>query len=136
MNVIASPPVRVSLVLVFLLGGVLGCASTEEGSSSGDSSPDRLVFSDLDASVSGRTAYDVIEEHRPQWLRRRGRTSINNPAEVNIYLEGTKYGTVESLRDISAENVELAEHLDSGEAQFRFGPGNTQGAIVVYLRSR
>lgn len=136
MIVSAFPRVRVSVVLVLLLGGVLGCVSTGESSSSESSSRDRLVFSDLDESVSGRTAYAVIEEHRPQWLRRRGRTSINNPAEVNIYLEGTRYGSVESLRDISAENVESVEHLDSGEAQFRFGPGNTQGAIVVYLRSQ
>lgn len=113
--------------------GIAACASTE---SSSQGSGDRLVFKELSISLSGKTAYEVIEEVQPQWLRKRGRTSINNPEEVNVYLEGTEYGPVESLRQISAENVEYAEHLSSGEAQFRFGPGNPQGAIVVYLRSR
>lgn len=136
---LSSSPNSTWLICAFALIalGLTGCAAIQESdSSSGSGSGDRLVFQELDVSLSGKTAYDVIEEYQPQWLRKRGRTSIANPEEVNVYLEGTEYGPVESLRQISAENVDYAEHLSSGEAQFRFGPGNPQGAIAIYLRSQ
>lgn len=129
-------PIWLFFSLAALVVGLGACASLQGASDSGQGSGDRIVFSELSISLSGKTAYEVVEEMHPQWLRRRGRSSINNPEEVNVYLEGTEYGPVESLREFSAENVESVEHLDSGEAQFRFGPGNTQGALVVYLRSR
>lgn len=129
-------PLQYLFALALLFTSVTACATTGEGGTSGDSSRDRLVFSELDLSLSGKSAYDVIDELRPDWLQRRGRTSIKNPEEINVYLEGTEYGTIDALHDISAENVELAERLSSGEAQFRFGPGNTQGAIVIQLRSQ
>lgn len=122
-------------LLALLVLGMGACTSTEQGAGSGQGDGDRLVFDELSISLSGRSVYDVIEEVNPQWLRKRGRNSINNPEDVKVYLEGTEYGSIESLRQISAENVESVEHLNSGEAQFRFGPGNTQGAIVVTLRS-
>lgn len=122
--------------LIFFAISLGACATMEEASGSSSSNEDRLVFNELSMSLSGKTAYEVIEEIQPQWLRKRGRSSINNPEEVNVYLEGTEYGPVSSLRQISAENVDYVEHFSSGEAQFRFGPGNTQGAIAVYLRSQ
>jgi hypothetical protein len=120
-------------LLLFALGGT-ACTSAEQSTSASSGDGDRLLFQELSISLSGKTAYEVVEELEPQWLRTRGRSSINNPEEVKVYLEGTEYGSVESLRQISAESVEYIEHLNSGEAQFRFGPGNTQGALVVSLR--
>jgi len=113
----------------------MACAALQ-GTSRSDEDSSQLVFRELDTSLSSKTAYEVVEEYRPQWLQRRGRTSIKNPEEVNLYLEGTEYGAVESLKEFSAETVDYVKHLSSGEAQFRFGPGNPQGAIVVHLRSR
>lgn len=128
-------PLWVVSILALFAVGLGACASTD-GTRSSQGNDDRLVFQELSMSLSGKTSYEVVEEMRPQWLRKRGRSSINNPEEVKVYLEGTAYGSVQSLKDFSAENVDYVEHLSSGEAQFRFGPGNTQGALVVYLRSR
>lgn len=122
--------------LTILAAAVVGCAPTEEATQSSQNRGGRLIFDELSINLSGKTAYEIVEEMAPQWLEKRGRTSIKNPEEVNVYLEGTEYGPIRSLKDFNAENVDYVEHLDSGEAQFRFGPGNTQGAIVVYLRSR
>lgn len=137
MSLSVRPSLWLIPTLVFIVVGGTGCAALQGGSSRSEGdTQNQLVFSELDASLSGKTAYEVVEEYRPQWLQGRGRTSIKNPEEVNVYLEGTEYGPVDSLKEFGAENVESVEYLSSGEAQFRFGPGNPQGAIVVYLRSQ
>lgn len=88
---------------------------------------------ELSTSVSGLSAYDVIEQHRSFWLRRRGRNSIRNPNPIRVYLDGSgsSYGTVAVLRDIPADDVESIEYYDATEAQTRFGLDNSNGAILV-----
>lgn len=88
-------------------------------------------------SESGLSVYDVIEQHRGFWLRRRGRSSIRNPNPIKVYLDGggSSYGTVSVLREIPAEEVESIEYYNATEAQTRFGLDNSSGAIVVNTKA-
>jgi hypothetical protein len=130
------PPKSASFIFLLCLGvSVVGCTSTKRGASSDQSNnPNQLYFDELSFSITGMNAYKVLRQARPEWLRTRGEDSIRDPGEVNVYLEGTEYGSVESLRQIDAEFVDYVEYLSSREAQFRFGPGNTQGVIAIYMK--
>lgn len=131
-----SYPILKRFICLALLFGLAACTSTERGARSDQSSENTIKFDELSITVTGKTAYEVIQEVRPQWLQTRGQDSIRDPGEVMVYLERTEYGSVDSLQQLNAENIDSVEYLDSGQAQFRFGPGNTQGAIVVYMKAR
>lgn len=129
-----SHPIFRRLFWLILLFGAMACTSTEQGARSGQSSPNTIQFDELTINVLGKSAYEVIQDVRPQWLRTRGRDSIHNPGEVMVYLDGVEYGSVDSLRELSAENIDSVEYLSSREAQYRFGTGNTQGAMIVHMK--
>lgn len=78
--------------------------------------------------------YQAIQRLRPQWLVVRGRGSRGargSPERLVIYLDGTRYGAVGSLRQISPSAVAEIRYYSSSEATTRFGTGHTAGAIVV-----
>jgi len=100
------------------------------------------------------TAYDVVHALQPQWLRTRGYNSVNEGArgfadgmrgEVTVvpgiealvvYLDNTKMGGPETLRDIQAFNVGSIRFLTPAQASFRWGLNHTHGAILVTSRQQ
>ena len=110
------------------------CAATTQPSGSG---ADEIVVSELPPSAPSQSAYEIVQQYKSSWLRGRGRSSINAPQEVSVYLDsgGHRYGGPESLKQISGRDVESIEWLSSQEAQFRFGMDNTQGAILVHMKT-
>ena len=129
-NPTSSTLCAVSLTALLILGACSG-ATQQAGVSS-----DRIVVTKLPQSIQGESAYQIVQRYRSSWLRGRGRSSINAPQEVSVYLEGgrTRYGGPESLRDLSGRNVTIIEHLSAQEAQFQFGMDNTQGVILVHMK--
>lgn len=123
-------------VVLLLSVGLMACGSSSTASQSGISS-NKIVVTELPNPVDGLSAYEVVQQYRSHWLRKRGRMSINNPVPIKVYLDGTgsPYGSVESLRDIRAANVASITHFDAREAHFRFGLGNVAGAILVETKS-
>jgi hypothetical protein len=95
-----------------------------------------IRISELPPSAQNQSAYDVVQQYKSSWLRGRGRSSINAPQEVSVYLDSgeNRYGGPESLKSISARDVESIERLSSQEAQFQFGMDNTQGVILVHMK--
>ncbi len=85
------------------------------------------------ANVPLRTAYDVIQYLRPQFLRQRGTTSgtASGPAMPVVYVNGMRYGGVRSLKNIFTEQVLEIRYLSPSDATTRFGIGHTGGAILV-----
>lgn len=124
-------PLSIAGSLLLLLS--LAACETSSGTTDDAVSNNRIVVEDLSASVSGLSAYEVVSQYRPHWLQTRGPTSINNPVDVKVYVDGSgsPYGTVESLHDLRASNLASIQHFDSSEAQFRFGLGNVAGALLV-----
>lgn len=95
-----------------------------------------IRISELPPSAQSQSAYDVVQQYKSSWLRGRGRSSVNAPQEVSVYLDSgqNRYGGPESLKSISARDVEVIEWLSSQEAQFQFGMDNTQGVILVHMK--
>ena len=94
-------------------------------------------------SIRGGSAYDLVSRLRPSMLvshaRPAGPQSRSQTWEANssikVYLDGFRYGGVESLATIPASNVVEVRWLSAMDATTRFGTGNTAGAIAVTSRS-
>ena len=116
------------------------CAAAAACSSTGrppGTTPSRdLLLADEIQSVAATTAYEAVSRLRPEWLRRRGQISIQDPSagEVVVYLDGVRYGGPRSLETIRTDLVQLMEYLDASDATTRFGTGHAGGAILVRTR--
>ena len=118
-------------ILVLAMVGALGCATPRSGAK--PSSERDLLLAEEIERTSAASAYDAVRQLRPEWLRRRGRSSIQNPgAEVLvIYLDGTRLGTVRTLGSIAVGSILEIRHLDATEATTRFGTGHAGGALLI-----
>ena len=68
--------------------------------------------------------------------KQRGPSSINfeNQVQIAVYLDGTRFGGIETLSLIQATSILEIRYLTASEATLRFGPGNAGGAIVITSR--
>jgi hypothetical protein len=60
-------------------------------------------------------------------------TSLGNasPEFIQVYVDGSRVGDINSLRQLRPEDVKEIRHLTAAEATQAYGTGNTMGAIVV-----
>jgi len=125
------PLVWSALVIVPLL--LMACvASSQSGSSDGD--PDVITREEIQDIGEVGDAYTLIQHYESQWLRKRGQGSINKENEVAVYIEDSRQGGPNTLRQIDISNVRKIEYLSASEANMEFGSGHSNGAIMVYLR--
>ena len=95
------------------------------------------------ASVQFGSAYDIVRVLRPSMLTLRGITTARSQSRspvweadhgIKVYVDGIRYGGVESLATIPANTVREIRWLSAGDATIRYGTGNVAGAIVVATR--
>lgn len=87
--------------------------------------------------LAGRTEADLLsylQGARPQWLRVRGKGSINMSEQVWVYRDGVKFGGVGALRQIRPSEIREIQHMDGSQATQRFGVDHGAGAIFVLTR--
>ena len=121
---------------------VFGCASA--GSTSDTTSTagvprrgnlltaDEIAYAHADVT----TAYDAIARLRPNWMAAHGVTSsVANGAGTEfalVYVDGQRYGDLNSLRSIPAYHVGELRYYDVTQAGARFGLyGGSSGVIEV-----
>jgi hypothetical protein len=85
----------------------------------------------------GRSAYDAVAFLRPEFLRARGPVSLvdRDAHEPVVYLEGTRLGGLEALRQIRSDETREIRWLSGPDATIRYGRGHGGGAIIVLLGS-
>lgn len=122
--------------MLSLISGVLGIAACATGSGRSAPAPRDVLLADEIQGTSAVTAYDAVRQLRPEWLRRRGRSSIQNPrAEVLVvYLDGVRFGGPEALRTITIGGVREIRYLDANDATTRFGTGHAGGALLIQTK--
>ena len=88
------------------------------------------------ASSTALDVYALVQEFRPNWLHTRGPVSIMDPTagDLRVYLNGVKTGDVNRLREIRVSEVRELRFLNAGEAQMRYGLGNSGGVIEVWTK--
>lgn len=124
---------RRSVFLVLLLA--LAACSTTGGARPAQTR--NLITAEEIATVSVGTAFEVIEQLRPQFFQGRGPSSIrsNTPDTPIVYVNGVRYGGIESLRAIRAMDVAEIRLLSASDATTRYGTGHVGGVIEVQTKT-
>ena len=122
-----------SLALVLLV--TAACASSTSSNRTSGRRDTRVLTAEEIKASSASNMYDVIRAHRPEWLIKRGQTSINMEGDIVVYVDNVALGGPESLRSIDVLSVQSARFLNASEAQMRYGVGHMHGAIVVVTRT-
>ncbi|HEX8210780.1 MAG TPA: hypothetical protein VF584_11435 [Longimicrobium sp.] len=115
------------------LAFVAGCATGTGGSlpeqSRARQEQDYISTEEVRASTAVN-AYEAISSMRAAWLRKRGEQGFS-PTDVIVYYNNARMGGIESLRQISLGTVTWIRYFDARRAQYRYGSGHSQGAILV-----
>jgi len=120
-----------------LLLPALGCGPPPASTAIGMRNRAVLTAAEIQGSrTSGWTAYDLIAQLRPEFLRSRGATSLRDPVPVTatVYLDNVRFGNLETLKIISAEQIQWIEYINAADATTRFGTDNFGGAILIVTK--
>lgn len=138
---------------LFVAFAALTCAATvlsAQNPGNVKKNSNMIVFEEVQAASEGN-AYDLIQALRPQWLRERGHETVRtkkverpsgvrnethiatvmDEPDILVYLNNSKFGTLESLRDIPVAGVGSLELVPPAKATLRWGSGHSKGVIVV-----
>ena len=120
------------LALLVMTAAVAGACGSARTPSTAIRNSDVITAEELERSNIG-SAYHVIERLRPRFLRVRGPSSVTNAAadRVVVYVDNTRMGYVDVLRDMQATDILEIRYLNAADATSRFGTGHTAGAILV-----
>ncbi|MFQ5603339.1 MAG: hypothetical protein ACE5HS_08740 [bacterium] len=121
------------VILSLLVFGA--CASTQNGNSNFTRrNRDSISTAEIRAN-SAANAYDLIHNLRPHWLRGRGTRSIKNEQASfpYVYVNESRHGDIQSLRNLATENITEIQFLNPGDATNRFGLGHASGAILITM---
>jgi len=124
-------PLASAIALIVLLGA---CGSTNTGKVAPRNR--NLITADEISQSNATTAYDAVKRLRPSFLQTRGATPAHGmeaPTPV-VYVDGSLYGTLSTLNNISASSIFTIEYLNAMDATQRYGIGHDAGAILVVTR--
>jgi len=127
-----------SLSLLLLAACASGTGGTGRPSPSVARRDPNLITAEEIASRQSLTLYDAVRALRPQWLMRRGPTTLlpQNEGALIVYVDGHRFGNVESLRQFVPNAVQSVRFYSATDAEARFGPGHLHGAIEVFTSTR
>ena len=126
------------------VAAIIGCAPAggTSGTSGASAAPRRADYLTAEEIVGANadvaTAYEALSRLRPNWLVSHGTTSFNpgNGFAV-VYVDGQRYGDVNSLRNIQASEIADIHYYDVTQAGARFGiRGGSSGVIEVTMKVR
>jgi hypothetical protein len=138
-----------SITIAFLLTagacattGAAGNAGT--GGSGQRSSSTRITKAEINAT-SAATAYDVISQLHPDWLRppkasmagalgasqSGSGTGLSAAAVVMVYLDGVRLGGIDQLRSLTAASVMSIEYADSNRVATVVRDSSTPDAAIM-----
>ena len=126
-----------AMSLLAVACGIIGACSSP-GAQPGKLGTRNVILPDDIARVGATNALEAIQQLQPRMLaKQRGPSSINfeNQTQIAVYLDGTRFGGIETLALIQATPILEIRFLSASEATFRFGTGNSGGAIVITTRA-
>lgn len=126
--------------LAALLMVTAACGATRSAARSSASpfgNRDLITYEEIKANKTpGWSAYDLIAQMRPHFLRSRGATSFRDPTPVRavVYLDGVFYGKLDALKTLNIEEIREIQFINAGDATTRFGTDHLGGAILISTR--
>jgi hypothetical protein len=122
-----------------MFAGASGACSTRQGDTAASGSDRDLVTGEELVATNARDVYRALERLRPTWLTSRGPANMGNvrdatEAVANVYMNGSRMGSVDYLKQVYVSDVHEIRFWGSGEAGARFGMGNPRGVIEIIPR--
>jgi hypothetical protein len=121
---------------------ILACAPAPGTSGTSGAPASRrttLLAEEIVAANSDRgTVYDAIARLRPSWLTH-STTSYDPPRTEFpvVFIEGRRYGELESLRNVNADQIADVRFYSAAEAGGRFGmQGGLSGVIELSMKKK
>lgn len=121
-----------NVILGVLMAGAVACSARTSNRPS--ARQQRLITTEEIDATRYRTAFEVVEALRPQWLQTRGRTSFRAHESVKVYLDDSLLGEPDQLRQITTNSIASIRFMDGTEATTRWGLDHGHGAIIVSTR--
>ena len=121
---------RIVLVGMVVIHG-LACGARQAGG--GERVDRNVITQEQITSNAYRTAYEAVEALRPAWLITRP-DGLSAQREIQVYLDNSRLGGVETLRPIAASQVAQIRYIDAATAINRWGVDHGQGVIMVISR--
>lgn len=80
------------------------------------------------------TAADAVRRIHPDWLRgTRGTVRFSGDAPIVVYVNSARWGGIDVLESISAQNISEIRFYEPRDATTRFGTGHSGGVIQIIL---
>ncbi|MCH7783334.1 hypothetical protein IID62_09745 [candidate division KSB1 bacterium] len=119
------------LLITFALG-IISCSSTSRTGSLAGRRTDLITAAEI-STTSTSSAYDLIRNLRPNWLKGRGQKSLYDQSLSYpvVYLNGYKFGDLDSLRGLSSSDITVIRFLNAIDAAAKFGLNHVSGAILI-----
>ena len=115
--------------------GALACASGQKQAGAAQRRNANVITVEELQSVQFSNLFDVVQALRFRWLQSRGPDSINmQSGQVQVRLDDTRLGGVETLRTVAPTGVVSIQWVDPTSAAARWGMGYGHGAIVISTR--
>ena len=122
---------------VLLLGmsmAVTACGTGGRVGSSTGGSRDPITRNLIEAMAQG-SAFMIVQQFRPRWLSIRTQaTPVSGPAYAHVFVDELYFGPLESLEQISSNEIERIEYLNARDATTHYGTGYLGGIIRVIIR--
>ncbi len=133
---------RLAIAAVFAALSSAACASSGTATPRvTESSPDRMVSAEIEATSGASTAFDLVRRLRPRWLQGGETGSIGGGRVTTqvllVYLDDNRLGGVEALRSLDASGIKSMQYYDAVRAATilrEVGSEPIAGAIVVRTR--
>ena len=122
--------------IVTVAAALIGLAGCGPHATHAASQNRNLITADEITRSNASNAMEAVERLRPSFLRTRGAQSMQNsePPTPIVYVDGMRYGTLQTLATIPALSIFSIEYMNAIDASQRFGMGHEGGAIVVSTR--
>lgn len=106
-----------------------------------------ITLAEIIRSAGSGSVYELIRTLRPNWLNLRGIDALTEGPEtlqidgqqvdlqgqprLTVYLNSAKLGSVDELKQLPTVGVQSIRYFTGAEATYRWGAGNSHGAIQV-----
>jgi len=128
--------VRLLCAVAIAVGGATACSSSTPTTSTASRPSANVITADEIAKASVQNAFEAVQKLRPNMLRRPTIASANaqSRGEIVVYIDNTRYGAVDNLRQIPASTIAAVRYFSASESQLKWGSGHPGGVIEVLTK--
>lgn len=131
-------PVRLIGAATMVALSTVACSSSGTASTASGTprpGPNLITAAEIE-KASVQNALEAVQKLRPAMLRRPSIASANaqSKGELVVYVDNTRYGPVDNLRQIPASSIAAVRYYSASESQMKWGSNHPGGVIEVLTK--